>query len=600
MRRAGARVLALWGFMRKVQSITAAGLGLVLAGQAPNAFADAPPTGSLPTRELVNPAAPETSAPKASVKVHEAGAMRTGPCPLASSDLKVAIREVRFTAPGGGALPAEILTLLGGIAPASTDQQPIAQVCALRDEANLRLQHARYVAAVQIPPQTINDGVLRLEVVTGRIVEVRVHGDPGPFEKQVRAKIEQLRKMAPLNAAQAEKLLLIANDIPGLSLQMGLSPDTTGKPGDLIGDVTVSYRRFALVANVQNYNSTTLGRETVYLRAEAYDLLNLDDRTYVAGSTTADFKKQRTLQFGESIGLAGGRDHIAFVSTFAESRPALTALDLRTISLIENLSYDRMLVRTTTSQVSAAAGFEYAEQRTKVYFGNTSAPLNLDRISTLFARVDADKRFRRLDGTDQGEISGSLELRKGIGVFGATKAGQLSGGYSPSRFYGSGTPFVVRANLNGVLDLGPMFEIASHVQGQWADKEVLNYDEFAIGNLTVGRGYDPGANTADRALAASNEARFNLPLGPRLRSQVYGFYDWIHLWNRDPFSTERSRVLRSVGGGARLILVGGLKLDATYAHPLDPPLLTGTQVHRSPDRFMLSLTMQLVPFGLKF
>lgn len=580
--------------MRRVQPITATGLALVLAGYAGAAMA-APPT-----RQEVNPANPETTAPKPSVKVHETGAMRAGPCPLATSDLQVAIRQVQFTAPGGGALPPEILSVLQGVAPRSPDAQSIAQVCALRDDANARLQQARYVAAVQIPPQTIGDGVLKLEVVTGRIVEVRVHGDAGPFEKQVRARIDQLKHMVPLNAAQAEKLLLLANDIPGLSIQMGLSPDTTGKPGDLIGDVTVSYRRFALIGNVQNYNSEALGRETVYLRAEAYDLLKLDDRTYVAGSTTADFKKQRTLQFGESIGLAGGRDHIAFVSTFAESRPALTALDLRTISLIEDLSYNRQLVRSTTTQVSATAGFEYAEQRTKVYFAGSSAPLNLDRIPSLYARVDADKRFRRLDGTEQGEIGGSLELRKGIGVFGATKPGGLSGGYSPSRFYGTGTPFVVRATVNGVLDLGPLVELASHVQGQWADKELLNYDEFAIGNLTVGRGYDPGANTADRALAAANEARFNLPFGTRLRSQIYGFYDWIHLWNLDPFSTERSRVLRSVGGGARLTLIGGLKLDVTYAHPLDPPLLTGTQVHRSPDRLMVSLTMQLVPFGLKF
>ncbi len=582
-------------------------MGAAIIGLAPAALAQAvsppPPVDNrgLPTRQEVNPAQPDTAPPKSSAKVHEEGAFRTGPCPLAQSDVKVAIRTISFTGPGGATLPPEIAQLLQGISAGGDDAQPIAKVCALRDEANFRLQHARYVAAVQIPPQTIDQGVLRLEVVTGRIVEVRVHGDAGPFEKQVRARIAQLQHLAPLNAAQAERILLQANDIPGLTIQMGLSPDTaTGKPGDLIGDITVSYRRFALVANVQNYNSTALGRETVYLRAEAYDLLNMDDRTYVAGSTTFDFKKQRTLQFGEQIGLNGGSDHISFVSTFAQSRPALVSLDLRTVSLIENLSYDHSLVRTTTAQVTAAGGFEYAEQRTKVYFSGNSAPLNLDRISTLFARIDGDKRFLGLDGTQKAELGGGLELRKGIGIFGATKPGTLSGGYSPSRFYGSGTPFVVRGHLNGVLDLGPMVELTSQIQGQWADREVLNYDEFAIGNLTVGRGYDPGANTADRALSAANEVRFNLPLGPRVRSQVYGFYDWIHLWNRDPFSTERSRVLRSVGGGARLTVINGLKLDVTYAHPLDPPLLTGTNVHRSPDRIMVSLTAQLVPFGFKF
>ncbi|WP_353229620.1 ShlB/FhaC/HecB family hemolysin secretion/activation protein [Novosphingobium sp.] len=595
--------------MGRSQAIAAVGLGAVLAGFAPVVAAQsvpAPPPslpqGSLPTAQEVNPAAPDAAPPKSTVKVREQGAFRAGPCPLAQSDVKVAIRSITFTGPGGAALDPEILRVVQGITTGS-DAQSISAVCTLRDEANFRLQHARYVAAVQIPPQTIDQGVLRLEVVTGRIVEVHVHGDAGPFEGKVRARIEQLKKLTPLNAAEAEKVLLQANDIPGLTMQMGLSPDTaTGKPGDLIGDITVSYRRFALVGNVQNYNSTALGRETVYLRAEAYDLLNLDDRAYIAGSTTFDFRKQRTIQFGEAITLNSHNDHLAFVSTFAQSRPALTGLDLRTVSLIENLSYDHTFVRTTTASVIATGGFEYAEQRTKVYFAGDKKGqgIGLDRISTLYVRVDADKRLLGLDGSQKAEVSGGLELRKGIGILGATKPGVIVGTSSPSRFNGSGTPFIVRGHLSGVVNLGPLFELASTVQGQWADRELLNYDQFAIGNLTVGRGYDPGANTADKAFAAASEARFNLPLGPRVRGQIYGFYDWIHLWNRDPSSTERNRILRSVGGGARLTVINGLKLDVTYAHPLDPPLLTGTNVQRSPNRLMVSLTAQLVPFGFKF
>ncbi len=581
--------------------MTMAGLAPALMAQTvvPPAPTSVPPV-SLPTRQEVNPTAPEAVQPKGEVKVHEEGAFAPGPCPLAQSDIKVAIREVQFTGPGGAELSPEIARLLQGVATGS-DQQAIRVVCALRDEANFRLQRARYVAAVQIPPQKIDNGVLRLEVVTGRIVEVRVHGDAGPFERTVRARIELLKRLSPLNAAAAERILLQANDIPGLTIQMGLSPDTaTGKPGDLIGDINVSYRRFALVANVQNYNSTTLGRETAYLRAEAYDLFGLHDRTYLAGSSTFDFKKQRTAQLGEQIALNSQNDHISFVSTFAYSRPALASIDLRTLTLIEDASYDHTFVRTTAATVAATGGFEYAYQRTRVYFTGNSLPLNLDRISTLFVRADADRRFLRFDGSQKADLSASLELRKGIAVFGSTHAGSTVDGYTPSRFYGSGTPFVLRGHLGGDLALGPVLEVNSQIQGQWADREVLNYDEFAIGNLTVGRGYDPGANTGDRALAAANEVRINLPTGQKIRSQIYGFYDYIHLWNLDPYSTERNRVLQSVGGGARLTLINGLKLDVTYAHPLDPPLLTGTNVHRSPDRVMFSLTAQLVPFGFTF
>ena len=590
--------------MARPQVFVALGIGAALFSSSSGALADTVPTtappAALPTRQEINPAQPDTAPPKSDVKVHEQGAFRPGPCPLAQSDVKVAIHQVEFTGPKGGALAPEILHLLQGIS-ASGDAIPIAHVCALRDEANQRLQNARYVAAVQIPPQTIDNGVLRLEVVTGRIVEVHVHGDAGPFQKLVLERIEALKRLTPLNAAQAERILLQANDTPGLSLQMGLSPDTaTGTPGDLIGDISVSYRRFAVIANVQNYNSKALGRETLYLRAEAYDLLGLNDRTYIAGSTTFDFKKQKTFQFGEEIALNSNNDHISFVSTYAVSRPALPSLDLRTTSLIEDIAYDHNFIHSTTKVLTASAGFEYAEQLTKIYFNGSSVPLNRDRISTLFARVDADKRILRFDGSQKADFSGSLELRKGIGVLGSTPSGVVDNGYTPSRFYGSATPFVVRAHLNGDIGFGPIFELASQIQGQWADREVLNYDEFAIGNLTVGRGYDPGANTSDRAFAAASEVRFNLPLSQKVRTQVYGFYDYVRLWNLDQYSTERNRTLGSVGAGARLTLINGLKLDVLYAHPLDPPLLTGVTVKRAPDRVMFSLTAQLVPFGIKF
>jgi hypothetical protein len=47
----------------------------------------------------------------------------------------------------------------------------------------------------------------------------------------------------------------------------------------------------------------------------------------------------------------------------------------------------------------------------------------------------------------------------------------------------------------------------------------------------------------------------------------------------------------------RVNLLRSIRLDLTYTHPLDPPLLTGANVSPPGDRVLLSLTVQLVPFG---
>ena len=94
-----------------------------------------------------------------------------------------------------------------------------------------------------------------------------------------------------------------------------------------------------------------------------------------------------------------------------------------------------------------------------------------------------------------------------------------------------------------------------------------------------------------------SEARANFAVGNNVKGQLYGFYDWVRLINLDTGSTEARRWMASVGGGVRLTVLNSIRLDLTYAHPLDPPLLTGVNIKRSPDRVMFSLTSQIIPFG---
>ena len=560
------------------------------------AFAQVIPPQSLPTREEVNPPTPATVPPKSQVRVDSDAAFQSGPCPLADSDIRTSIKEVRFTAPGGGALAPELLALLTDVT-TSAEVQPLRVVCDLRDQANARLRRARYIASVQIPPQRIGDGVLRLDVVSGHIVEVRVRGDAGPYEGLLRGRIELLKELSPLNASDAERILLLANDVPGLTVQLGLSPKTSGGvPGDLIGELNVTYRRFSLVGNVQNYNSEVLGRETGYLRAEFFGLTGMGDRTFIAGSTSFDFKEQRIAQAGHSMALDSSGTRIGVTGTLAFSRPDID-LDLRTRSLILNFEVGRPLIRSLRKNASAALGFDFVEQRTRVHASGSSFALSSDRISTIYARIGGDTRKLRFDGSSAHSLSAGLELRQGLGIFGATKTGVFGPNGGPSRFEGSAKATVVRGDIGGTIGFGPIFELAATGRGQWTNKPLLNYDEFAIGNLTMGRGYDPGANTGDRMIGGSVEARANIGIGPKARAQIYGFYDGIKLWNLDAGSTERNRYLASVGAGARLTLFNSVRLDVTYAHPLDPPLLTGVTVTRAPDRVMVSLTAQIIPFG---
>ena len=578
--------------------------GATLALPAPSFAQSAAPQATLPKElplqaatptDQLKPAQADQRAPStATVDAH--GAFQPGPCPL-PENLSVTIREVHFSAPGGGELPPELARLVADV---RTDPAPqsVRVVCQLRDRAIERLRAARYVASVQIPPQKIDGGVLNLEVVSGHIVEVRVRGEPGPYRRLLERRIAALKAMDPLNEADAERLLLLAGDVPGLNVKLGLSPAGT-RPGELIGDLDVNFRRVRVVANVQNYNSTPLGRESLYVRTELFGLTGLGDVTSIAGLASVDFKKQLIAQASHQMQLDSRGLTLAITGTFAESRPALTGLDLRTISKVANIELAAPIHRGINTNINTMVGFEYAEQRTRVYPGGASQPLFRDRIAAVYSRFTGTTRKMAIDGHTLYQFGGSLEFRKGLAILGANKTGaQLdSGGYSPSRSEGSETAGVIRADVNGQVGIGPVFELWARGHAQYTNRPLLNYDEFAIGNLTLGRGYDPGANSGDRMIGGSVEARANFRLAPTAHGQIFGFYDVVKLRNLDSFSTEANRTLRSVGAGFRLTAFGSARLEVTYAHPMDPPLLTSTAIKRASDKVLASLTVQLVPFG---
>ncbi len=136
-------------------------------------------------------------------------------------------------------------------------------------------------------------------------------------------------------------------------------------------------------------------------------------------------------------------------------------------------------------------------------------------------------------------------MRKGLGIFDASRSGFASGQLT-SRLEGNARALVVRGVVDATLSLGPIFSIAGLGQVQWTNDPLLNYEEFALGSLTIGRGYDPGSNSGDRAAGGHVELRADLPLTSALGTQFYGFFDHLYLENLDRTRIEGRAVSRAL------------------------------------------------------
>ena len=555
-----------------------------------------PPSPDIPTREQVELPQPDPERRPGRVRVDSADAIEAAPCPLDRFDVEVTISDIAFSGVGGAALAPEIRALLADIRAPGGGAQPISVVCGIRDRATAALRREGYVASVQIPPQTVESGTLRLEVVTARIVEVRVRGDAAPYRGTLTARTEQLKSLDPLNERDAERILLLAGDIPGLDVQLALRPAGTA-PGEVIGDLTVAYTPFSILANVQNYGSRQLGRETAYVRGEFYGLTGMADTTYLGASTTFDFEEQQVVQLGHITGLGNSGLGAEASFLYAWSRPDIGALDLRSESLVAGLELSLPLARSVQRNVRLSGGLELIEQRTRVFNDDGDGiPLNRDKLRVAFARLEGNYRLPYGSG-DGFNLAWGLEVRKGLDIFDASERREVSpSGFTPSRFDGDPQAFVFRADADAVFGIGPVFSLAGSARLQWASDPLLNFEEYSLGNLTIGRGYDPGANSADRAIAVRIEPRANVYTANGFDVDLFAFYDSVWIENLDPNAIEDDRNLSSYGGGVRAVLAGTAFLEAMYARPEDVPLLI-PNARRAPDRFLVSLTYQFSPGG---
>lgn len=416
-----------------------------------------------------------------------------------------------------------------------------------------------------------------------------MRGDAPPFREELAARAEQLKALRPLNQYEAERILLLTSDIPGVEVRLTLAPAGT-TPGELIGELTVLYQPYRLLGNANNYGSRQLGRETAYARGEFYGLTGASDLTYIAASTTVDFDEQQVVQAGHRFGTGEGGLTFGGDLAYAWSRPDLSdfdpsgVLDLRSRSLIGRLEAMMPMVRSRRTSVNVRGGLEILEQRTRSGFGL----LSRDKLRVAFLRAETGFNEPLFSGDSAYSLRGALELRKGLDILGASERFSLRS----SRFEGDPTALVVQGELGGVAALSPIFSLALDAEGQWSDNPLLNFEEYSVGNYTIGRGYDPGAVTADRAIAVRPEVRARVLQSRRGRVDLFGFYDNVWLWNLDRQSSEDGRRIASWGGGVRALLEPYFIAEATYARPEHRPQLLGP---KPPERLLLSLTTLFSP-----
>ena len=584
---------------------TALGTGIAMFLASLPAWAQS--SVATPTREEIQRGIIEQALKGQAQPLSLEGDVERSACPLAGpefSDVRFTLRSVDFS----GLMSVDPAILDASFAAYIGQEVPVSVVCDIRDRAATILRNEGYLAAVQVPPQTIDQGIVRFDVLMARMTAVQVRGNAGSSENLLRKYIQKLAAQPVFNINMADRYLLLARDIPGLDVRLSLRPvsaESGGLPGEVVGEFNVVRTPVYADVNLQNLGSESVGRFGGLARVRFNGLTGMGDETVISGYSTSDFKEQQVLQVSHEFRTGGEGLKFGGNLTYAWTSPELAGgFDIRSKTLVAGAYASYPFIRKQSHNIFATVGLDHIDQRTDILGKRT----NQDRLSIAYARLDfnqiAPGSISGRGGYSAFEpkwgVGGSLEIRQGLDILGASEGcgpafvnciGQT---VLPTRADGDPTAFVIRGQAEIDFRPTPLLAFTLKPRVQYSPDALFSYEEISGGNYTTGRGYDPGTIIGDSGYGLQTEVSYGSlqPESPEdIAIQPYLFFDMMGVWNRNiPGDPQK---LYSAGGGVRATIGQQASLDLFAVVPLKR---AGFQTRRDSARALLTLTVQIAPW----
>lgn len=407
-------------------------------------------------------------------------------------------------------------------------------------------------ARSSIPAQTLDSGVLHVDLDEGRVDEVRLTGQAN---KAVRAILDGLRGHAP-RQQEVDRLLTLAQDVPGVRLGQARYEREGGR-GILI--VPLVNDRGAGHLAVDNWGTGALGPARVQL---GYDFNGLiDDKDALSLSVMVTPAQPRELhsfwgRYARQIGHGG--TEVAIYGGFGatNSGGAWRAYDANGRWVTAGLSVAQPLLRGRKVSLWLNASLDYIA--VNQWFSD--AMVRRDRVTTASLSLNG---YMPLAG---GRLRAGAGVVQGLDVLGATQAGDALA--SRPQADGQFTSFNAWGNWAGAL-VGP-FSARLAVTAQLSTAPLLAVEQISVGGPAFGRAYEFAERTGDKGILGSAELQASLwdrPDGLIRWIQLYTFADAGSLSNlRNAYGTGD---LYSAGLGARATLPHAFRLGIEAAFPIN-------------------------------
>jgi hemolysin activation/secretion protein len=417
----------------------------------------------------------------------------------------------------------------------------------------------------------VSDGHVHFIVSEGHITSVLLDGDIGPAGTQVLRFLDTLKDETPISAATIERELLLAQDVPGVSIQAVLKPDDTAgtTPGALTLIARVSRAPVSTLLTADNRAYQNTGPQESLASVNLNSFTSFGEQTqlqfYDAGTGSQIFGQGSIETFLGASGLK-----FKFYGGAGDSLPTgtLAAINYQGQTEIVGGQFSYPLIRSREQNLNLIGLFE-AINSTIFTGASPSAIASKDSVRAFRFGVDYALLDLWLGAAMPATNTATIRLSQGINGFGATanSATDTANAFALPRFdFTKISGEVTREQTLFSPWAGSTMSLFGLVTGQGCGQVLPTIEQFYLGGSAYTRGYYSGEVTGDSALAWTTELRLNtgFPLtlfdtGLDVGLQTYGFYDGGETWNNSRL--EPNHRLASLGVGARMNVTDHTEFD---------------------------------------
>ena len=392
-----------------------------------------------------------------------------------------------------------------------------------------------------IPPQTLQDGTVVIEVIEGQVEEIEISGPKRLNSSYISSRIEP-GIQTPLNQNQLFQYLQLLQLNPLIErLSANLTAGT--RPGLSRLEVQVEETpAFFAQLSADNLRSPSVGTVRLQSQISHNNLTGFGDRFNVTYYRTEGSDTLDELSYTIPINSKNGTISLRHRRTSSEIiEDPFNELDIDTNSQTYEMNFRQPIYQTPSTEIAIGLTGSVEESQTTLLdepFPGSIGAEDDGEINISSLRFFQEYAFRSIKDV----FVARSEFSLGINVFGATVNNQAP----------DGRYFSWRGQAQYLRLLAPetVFLIRSDIQ--LAPRSLFPQEQFSLGGGLSVRGYRQDALLADNGMFISTEFRFPIL---RVRNwdailQLTPFVDFGTVWNSNELELIED-TLSSVGVGLR-------------------------------------------------